>query len=261
LRDGLPRLLVSFLLILTGAAGFLTSSALLHLGITKMAVRYPLAVLTAYCVFLLLLRLWLATRRKKDGGTSDSLVDVADVALNVFNSGDGTAGQAFKLGGGTDFGGGGAGGSWSADSNLIANSSVGNSTSLTGSSIGNSTSGGGWDLDLNFDMDADEGCLLLLIPVLAVIGTAFVMFYVIYAAPILLAEILVDGLLLAGLYRHLQGVESRHWLRSCVRRTLAPVLLTTALFIAAGYLMQRAIPEARSIGDFWHRVVSKEGER
>ncbi|HYO98594.1 MAG TPA: hypothetical protein VER76_00090 [Pyrinomonadaceae bacterium] len=263
LSGGWPRIFVSFLLMLTGAAGFLTSYALLHLGVTKMAVRYPLAVLAAYTVFLLLLRLWLATRRKTVGDP-DSTIDVVDFVPNVFDSGSAPVEDAFKLGGGGDFGGGGAGGGWVADATSIASSPVGNSASLAGSPVGGSTSGGGggsWDLDLGFDLDLGEGCALLIIPIVAVVGLIVVMFYVVYAAPVLLAEILVDGLLLAGLYKRLKGVESRHWLRSAVRRTLAPALLTTALFIGAGYLMQRAIPEARSIGDFWHRALAKDDDK
>jgi hypothetical protein len=261
LSGGWPRLFVSFLLVLTGAAGFLTSYALLHIGLTKMAVRYPLAVLTAYCVFLLLLRLWLALRRKTTGDL-DGDFDLTGIGVNPPSSGL-SLGDAAKLGGGGgDFGGAGAGGGWVADSISDASSPVGNSTSFAGSSVGSSTSGGGWNLpDLGFDVDADEGCALLLIPIIAVIGLVIAMCYVVYAAPVLLAEILVDGLLLAGLYKRLKGVEPRHWLRSAVRRTLLPAMLTTALFISAGYLMQRAIPEARSIGDFWQRAVGSKDDR
>lgn len=257
LSGGWPRLFVSFLLMLTGASGFLTSYALLHLGLTNMAVRYPLAVLAAYCVFLLLLRLWLSLQRKTTD-TFDGDFDLAGIDLNPINSGLSLSDAAKLGGGGGDFGGAGAGGGWVADVTSNATSSVGNSTSLAGSTVGSSTSGGGWNLDLGFDFDADEGCAVLVIPIIAIVGLLIVMFYVVYAAPVLLAEILVDGLLLAGLYKRLKGVEPRHWLRSAVRRTLLPALVTTALFIAAGYLMQRAIPEARSLGDFWGRAMSND---
>lgn len=260
LSGGWPRLLVSFLLMLTGASGFLTSYALLHLGLTNMAVRYPLAVLAAYCVFLLLLRLWLALQRKTTDTFDGDALDFVTIDVNPINSGLSLSDATKIGGGGGDFGGAGAGGSWVADSTSLASSSIGDSTSLANSSIGSSTSGGGWSLpDLGFD--ADEGCALLLIPIIAIVGLAIVMFYVVYAAPLLLAEILVDGLLLAGLYKRLKGVEPRHWLRSAVRRTLLPALLTTALFIAAGYLMQRSIPEARSLGDFWQRALANDDDK
>lgn len=255
LRGGWPRLFMSFLLILTGGAGFLVSSALLHLGVEQMAVRYPLAVLAAYSVFLLLLRLWLALQRR-NWGRFDANLDLAGLDLNPFGSSVSPS-DAAGFGGGGDFGGGGAGGSWEASPTPPGSSLSGGSSSI-GSGA---SSGGGSSFDLGLDVDFDEGCFLLLIPILAIVGLLAAMFYVVYVAPIFLAEIMVDGLLLAGLYKRLKKIEPQHWLRSCVRRTLWPVVLTTALFIAAGYLMQRARPEARSIGDFWQRVASPEKRR
>jgi hypothetical protein len=111
------------------------------------------------------------------------------------------------------------------------------------------------------DLDVGEGCFWIIVPIVAVLGAVAAMFYVVYIAPVLLAEILVDALLLAGLYKRLKGIEPRHWLRSAVRRTLLPVLIATALFIAAGYLMGRIAPEARSIGEFWQQINSDGVER
>ncbi|HEX8129916.1 MAG TPA: hypothetical protein VF527_12500, partial [Pyrinomonadaceae bacterium] len=85
-REGSPRLLVSFLLALTGAAGFVISAVLLRLGVTSMSVRYPLAVILAYCVFLLLLRLWLALRRNT-GSDSDLLSDIGDGLPHLLDPG------------------------------------------------------------------------------------------------------------------------------------------------------------------------------
>jgi hypothetical protein len=89
---------------------------------------------------------------------------------------------------------------------------------------------------------------------LAILAGLVVSFYVVWAAPALLAEILVDGLLVAGLYKRVKHAERRHWLRAAVRRTILPVALTVASFTAAGYAMQRAVPEARSVGEFWKAV-------
>lgn len=59
----MPRVLMSLILAATGAAGFVFSFALLHLGLGSMWLRYPPAVLFAYGVFLLLLRIWLHLQR------------------------------------------------------------------------------------------------------------------------------------------------------------------------------------------------------
>lgn len=261
-RVGSPRLLVSFMLALTGASGFLISAALLRLGVTQMSVRYPLAVLLAYSVFLLLVRLWLALqRRRRSGDDSDWLSDIGDGVPNLLDAdvpvGD-AARAANAFGGGGDFGGAGAGGVWT--DGVVSN--------VSGNVSGNVPGGGSSLLDsvpglpdVNLDIDLDDGCFWIIIPVAAVVGVLFVMFYVVYIAPVFLAEILVDALLLAGLYKRLKGVEPRHWLRSCVRRTLLPAVLATALFIAAGYLMERVAPEAHSIGEFWQQISTGETER
>lgn len=263
-RAGRPRLLVSFLLALTGASGFLISAALLRLGLTQMSVRYPLAVILAYCVFLLLLRLWLALQRRRNNGDDyDLLSGLGDSVPHFLDAATSAGGEAARaaanFGGGGDFGGAGAGGGW-----------TGGISSSVSNSVSGSVSGGGSSLldsipnvpDVGLDIDLDDGCFWIVIPVAAIAGVLFVMFYVVYIAPVFLAEILVDALLVAGLYKRLKGVEPRHWLRSCVRRTLLPAVLATALFIAAGYLMERVAPEARSIGEFWQQINSEEkGER
>ena len=53
-----PRLILTFILAVTGGCGFLVSVGLLHGGVDHMWIRYPVAVLGAYGVFLLLIRLW-----------------------------------------------------------------------------------------------------------------------------------------------------------------------------------------------------------
>ena len=295
LSGGRPRLLVSFLLALTGASGFLVSAALLRLGVWQMSVRYPLAVLAAYCVFLLLLRLWLALqRRRRDDGDGSDWLEFGDALPHFLDAGAQAGGDAAKatFGGGGDFGGGGAGGVWTggapvADAggnlssggasaaDLCGNVPAGNVTggNVTGGNVmggnvmGGNVSGGGSSLldsvpDVGLsDLDLDDGCFWIVIPVAAIAGVLFLMFYVVYVAPVFLAEILVDALLVAGLYKRLKGVEPRHWLRSCVRRTLLPAVLAAALFIAAGYLMERVAPGARSIGEFWRQINSAESGR
>jgi len=87
------------------------------------------------------------------------------------------------------------------------------------------------------------------------IGGLIASLYIIYIAPALLAEILVDGVLVAGLYRRVKHIEQRHWLRAAVRRTFLPALLCATLFAVAGYAMQKAFPEAHSIGDVWKHIT------
>lgn len=59
------RLILAFVMILTGATGFGFSLLFLRCGIGSMGVRYPLAVIGAWLVFLLLIRAWVALESRR----------------------------------------------------------------------------------------------------------------------------------------------------------------------------------------------------
>jgi hypothetical protein len=63
-RRSFPRLMLSLVLILTGLAGFGLSYGLLRLGLTEMGLRYPMAVIGAYGVFLGLIRIWVEIEKR-----------------------------------------------------------------------------------------------------------------------------------------------------------------------------------------------------
>ncbi len=231
LRKGLPRLQVSLILLLTGLAGFLTSFSLLHLGVSRMGLRYPIAIVVAYCVFLLLLRLWLVLQTRR--------LEFDPEIPDLTPSGAPTPGGSAGLGGDRgDFGGGGAGGSWGP--------SKASTTSTRSSFIDG----------LSFDLDLDEGWLIVL-ALVALVGGLIASLYIVYIAPALLAEILVDWALLAGLYKRVQKIEQRYWLRAAIRRTLLPAILVAVFFTVAGFAMQAAVPTAHSIGGFWHHLMKR----
>jgi len=233
LRKGLPRVQISIILLLTALAGFLTSYSLLHAGISLMTLRYPVAILIAYCVFLLLLRLWIWLQK-------NSLdVDLAGLDLSGSSGSSSGSDAEFKFGGGGDFGGGGAGGSWGKS--LLLSSSSSDSSILD---------------NVSFDSDS-EGLGLLILAAVAIIGGMLASLYIIYIAPILLAEVLVDGVLVAGLYKRVKNIEQRHWLKTAVNRTIVPAVLVAALFTLAGFAMQKAVPEARSIGEVWNYIKAE----
>jgi len=239
---------MSLILSATGIAGFLASFALLHAGVARMWLRYPVAVLFAYGVFLLLLRLWLfSKRRARESRASD--FDLSGLDLPSPNFGGSSASADATFGGGGDFGGGGAGSSWGASLSSDVPSSVG--------CVGDTGGGAGSGLLDNLDIggDADEGCLIVVALALVAAGVVASL-YVVYAAPVLLAEALVEGVLLSGLYRSVKKAEQGNWLRAVVRRTWIPVLITLVFFAAAGYLLQKAAPRARSIGEAWKMASS-----
>ena len=232
----MPRLIVTLILSMTAMAAFLTSFVLLWMGVLKMWVRYPAAILVAYLVFLLFLAIWLWLQR----GSLDPDLD----ALELIPTDLGPAHQHEGFGDVGDFGGGGMGGNWTS--------------SVSSSSQPGISGGGSVSPDGILDLDLDEGCLPVLAIILAVvviIGGVIVSFYVIYIAPALLAEILLDGVLAAGLYRRVRRIEHRHWLRAALRRTIVPAALALVFFSVAGYLLQWAIPNAHTIGEVWSHLT------
>lgn len=252
LRYGLPRLQMSLILALTGASGFLSSFALLQFGVDAMAVRYPIAVLVAYAVFLLLLRVWLNFQR--DGWEGEGL-DLLDLPSSPGGSGGGggvSDGGGFSGGGGR-FGGGGASSSFEAPSPAPAVRMPVKASS--GGGGGSSKGGGGFSFGL--DLDDDSGFLVVLAILAIAVAALGAAVYLIWSAPILLAEVLVDGLIMTGLYRRLKRTDDPdHWVLGAVRRTWIPALVVVILFSFAGWLLQRAVPEARSIGGAWKAVSS-----
>ena len=211
---------MSLILLFTGLAGFLASFSLLHLNVSRMWIRYPIAILVAYGVFLLLLRLWLWIYGRDMDVDLDP--ELAEVVLEP------------PFGGSVP----------SEVPHFNKRAEIGNSRG------GGSTSWSGFD----FDLDLEEGWFLI-IAVIALIGALIASLYIIYIAPLLLAEILIDGVLLVGLYKRVKHIDQHHWLRTAARRTVIPVLLIAMFFSVAGFAMQRIAPEAHSIGGFWKHIT------
>lgn len=233
----LPRVQMTIILFLTGLFGFLTSFILLKAGLSQMWLRYSLSISAAYGIFLVLLRIWIAIQNsEKIYDLNIDLPSFPDVGISPS-----TTDSVF--GGSGDFQGGGAGGSWHSLS-----ASPGSST---GGGGGSSSSGG-----IGFDLDLDELWFVVL-AIVAIIGGLLASLYVVYIAPALLAEILVDALLLKGLYSRVKGIERKHWLQTAVRKTLLPAVLCALLFGAAGGALQMAAPDADSIGEVWKVLMTK----
>lgn len=231
LRRGLPRFEMGVILAGTALAGFAASVVFLALGISSMAIRYPLAVLVAYGCFLGLLRLWVEYHRRRlvaDPDVSGVMPEL--IPGRVLTSGSNPASDQAG-----EFGGAGATRDWSESSGSADLSTLNEGAAHP--------AGAGVILDI----DADEGWVIVL--ALSVMGAALLaVFYVVYAAPVLMAEVVLDVLLVSGLYRRLRALKPQHWLSTAVRHTWLPVMVTTALVAAAGILFQRIAPHARSIG-------------
>lgn len=239
LRRGLPRLQMSLIVVATGLVAFGASVGLLRAGVASMPLRYGLSVVIAYAAFLLLVRLWVVYQRRS---FVEDLPDV-DIPLpgGAHRSGASEAVDEHTFGGG-DFGGGGAGRGWDGDVPASGD------PPLAMLSTGSSRASDGWAPDV----DVDDGGLIV-VPLALALGALLAAAYVVYIAPALLAEVLLDVLLVSSLYRGLRGVERRHWLRSALRHTWLPVAVVLVLSVAVGYGAQLYRPDADSIGDLFGR--------
>lgn len=64
--------------------------------------------------------------------------------------------------------------------------------------------------------------------------------WVVWSAPVLMAELLVDAALAGGLYRRMQGMQEQ----GCVTHTIWPLLGLLLFFAVLGWLAQALAPEA-----------------
>ena len=236
-RDSFPRLQMGFIVALTGGVGLLVSYLLLQSGMGSMALRYPFALAVAYLAFLLLLWAWLRAK-------GDDFTDIPDLVNAMPNMSGSSHSAPFQSGGGGDFGGGGASGSFDG---AASQSFVGIDESA-GSSMGDALGSVG---------DAEEFAIPIIAIVFAV-GMAVASLYVVYLAPTLFAELLVDGVLSYTLYRHLHKVETQHWLSTAFKRTAIPFLLTAIFLAIVGAAMAHYAPGARSIGEVIHYSGAKQ---
>jgi len=67
--------------------------------------------------------------------------------------------------------------------------------------------------------------------------------------PILLAEVLLDGLLVAGIWGRLKKSGDENPLRAAFRITRIPALIVILALFVIGYVFKLVDPSANSIGD------------
>jgi hypothetical protein len=210
-----PRLVLFVMIAAAGFAGFIISYGLLGAGLDSMAWRYAIAGTTGYVAFLALLGLYVMWKR--GGGEVDGdLLDAASVLDVRFP--DSAPTPSYFSGGRS--GGGGASSSWDS-----------------GSSGGSSS----W-----LDGDVDLGWVLLALA--AALSALLAVTYIVWTAPALLAEVLVDAVIVSAVSRRLGSIERRDWTATAIRRTWLPAVIMIATLALAGWALQKAAPETKSIG-------------
>lgn len=233
-RDSTPRLYLMLIVAGAGGAAFLTSVLMLRSDIPAfagMSLRYGAAALAGYAAFVALIRLWMAAQREPVLETSfDVAEDAIDLALRPPPSSSRGTGEA--------------------DVPLEMESTGGAARAVKASPAA-AEDGGGW----GFGLDLDDLGWLLLAGICICAGASAVV-YVVYIAPVLLAEVALDAAIVSALYRHLRADEAGHWLATVLTKTWFPAFVVVLFAMIAGFALQMIEPEARSIGGVMRALLN-----
>ena len=187
---------------------------MLHLGLDRMWLRYPLAALAGWAVFLVLVRAWAEVERRcfEPGENIDDWLKGHDPAETR---------QRLK----------------DCDWSVLD-----------------------W-LEVPTDFGDGEGCavgIALFILALLLLVAFGAVLNVIAAAPLLIAEVFLDAVLVAALMKRVRDPEQRWWLVGAVRHTAGPVAVTVLVLMLAGAVLQALAPRAKSLGEVWRHYHPPE---
>jgi hypothetical protein len=223
-RKGGPYFLLFIVLAATGLAGFLASVVLRWAGLHSMAVRYPVCVALAYLVFLF--QLFLCVLYHRTHGAAGRVVRAAGA--------DDVVDAAF----------------YTAEVTDVLPDGGPAVAAAPAASSGSSAKGSGWLDGLGGGGGDDGAAVLVVIVIVALVVAALVgSLVVLFEAPALLAEVLVDGVLMAGMARRLRRANPHDWVFSVIGRTWLPALVVALVFAGGGALLGMLSPGATTMAE------------
>jgi hypothetical protein len=252
------RFHMSLILFATICSGFLATRIMLALNLDNVLVRYPLAVIFAYFIFFISVKLWLkyvaSSPTHKVHDNSPELLDVLpDMPISGPSGGSFYVGDVFH--GGGEFSGAGAAGSFGDVHVGLTDSG----TDLFSDAI--DTGGGIGDTvgevagEAAASVLGDDGGVVALVvfavlaAIMAVVVGAGV--YLVYEAPFILSEAAFEFVLAASLVRGTRRIDSADWMGSVFKTTSIPFAITLALTFLAGYLMHHYFPGVTRISELF----------
>lgn len=218
----------------------LLSVGLLHAGVHSMALRYGIALVCGYLLYLLLVRLWAGCMLSRDW-------NAGDVPADAPGGGGRPAGvdgaSAWESGQGGSYAGGGASGSWEAEASGVIDS---------GQALGEPPEAASSSVDISDVGGLDEGAVVI-VPVLllfaallvAVTGTGSLLWLVFGADLFLTVAVEVAFALLMA--RTLYVVERDGWLLAALRVSWKPLLGALVTAVALGAVADWAFPQADTL--------------
>jgi len=248
------RFHMSLILVATVCAGFLATRIMLALQLENVLVRYPLAVVFAYLVFFVSVKLWLKyiTPVPPQQKFQDNSPDPGDLLTDLPIPSPSDGGLVFQ-GGGGGFDGGGASSNFSetgmdfVDDTSSSIDTGGGIGDAVGDVVGGVAEGVG-----------DEGGAVIIVVFAALAALMAVVIgsgaYLVYEAPFILSEAAFEFILAAGLLRGTKRIDSADWMGSVLKTTSIPFLMTLGLATLAGYLMHQYFPEVTRISELLTRL-------
>jgi hypothetical protein len=241
-HDYFVRFHMSVILAAVISSGVLASKCLMALGFA-FPLRYPVAVLASYCVFLTLVRVWIwyvsvhtaaglgVANLDFGGGGSGGSLNFGGGGVARGGSGSGSGFSGF---GGGSSGGGGASSSWE-----------GSDAAAVAAQPAPAPSGSHWWPDFDFDLGDDDGWVIaLLIALIAcILGGGL---YLVYAAPHILPEA-AGQVILAGALTRVSKEPHHNWMAGVIWATWIPFVIVLILAGVLGWQAHRHCPEAHRL--------------
>ena len=203
------------------------SAGLMRAGLGTLALRWPLALALAYAVFIGLLWVWCRWLLSRDEA------DVSDLVPDLGRIDGGRADVLFRSGGGGDFGGGGASGSFGS----------GDAIEGAGQVAGQVLEGAA---------SADEG-IVVAVPLAVVVGVAALLagalgvaVFGLFGIEVLLGVAVEIAIASAGgalAYR----ARREGWLAHALSRTIGPMGIILVMVVGLGMVIDHWLPQAHSL--------------
>jgi len=255
-RSYFVRFHMFIILLATIMSGVIFSKILIFFGVSRMPVRYGIAIIVSYLLFFLFIKLWLLyigverhMRSTKDKGKSGSGWSDLIPSLRGSGSGGGPP-RLFNGFGGGRSGGGGVGGTITdGPPSMAVPVGVGSEPNVTGGG-----GGGAGNIFEGVSSIGDEGFLkfvAILLLVALVLSVVLVGGYLIWFAPHILSEAAFQVLLVTGLSRKLRQAKETGWEISILRATWWCFLLILFFSVAFGIAVQLYNPAAVTVRDLF----------
>ena len=233
------------LLVSAALSGLLFSWILLRLGLEAPWLRFPIAVVAAYGLFLLFVYWWLCYIGIKRNEVSDGPQDFP--VGGEGESGEGACVAEGVSGGGGSFDGGGASASFEAVGAKGEVAVRGSSLAARAGSVDPNIAAVGADDVLGAAAGAVEFFPVAVL-VAVVVGVVAAIGWTVMLTPALLVEIAVEVAVAAGLVRGVARSRARDWLETAFERTAGKAVALALVALLLGAVVRWIDPSADTVG-------------